>query len=109
MTSCGEKNVPLLLNLYVSILINSHKRGLSQVSIVPKLLNYQNQNHYAYPTKPFCLTSSAAWFSVKRPFSPHFRVTKTPMPKTSSLNVTLPNTLKIIVPLHDVAHIINHS
>lgn len=85
MTSCGEKNVPLLLNLYVSILIDSHKHGLRQVPIVPNLLKYQNQNHYAYPTKPFCLLFSAAWFSMKRPFSPHFRVTKMPMPKTSSL------------------------
>lgn len=53
MTSCGEKNVPLPLNLYVSIFINSHKHGFNRVSIMPKVLNYQNQNHHACPKKPF--------------------------------------------------------
>lgn len=28
MTSCGEKNVPLLLNLYVSIFIDSNKKWI---------------------------------------------------------------------------------
>lgn len=56
MTSCGEKNVPLPLDLYVSIFINSHKHGLNRVSVMPNLLNYQNQNHYAYPKKPFLFT-----------------------------------------------------
>lgn len=28
MTSCGEKNVPLLLNLYVSIFMDSNKKRI---------------------------------------------------------------------------------
>lgn len=62
MTSCGEKNVPLLLNLYVFVFIDSIKNGLNQVSIIPNFLKYLNQNHYAYPRKPLCLILSAAWF-----------------------------------------------
>lgn len=51
MTSCGEKNVPLLLNLYVSIFFGSNKtkkkkKGLNRVSIMPNFLKYLNHNHY---------------------------------------------------------------
>lgn len=45
MTSCGEKNVPLLLNLYIFIFIDSSKNGLNQVSIMPNFLKYLNQSH----------------------------------------------------------------
>lgn len=53
MTSCGEKNVPLLLNLYVFIFIESRKMGLDWVSITPNFLKYLNQSHYAHPPKTF--------------------------------------------------------
>lgn len=59
MTSCEEKNVPLLLNLYVSLFIDSNKNGLNQVSVLPHFLKYVNQNHYAYLKKSPCLTFSA--------------------------------------------------
>lgn len=62
MTSCGEKNVPLLLNLYVSIFIDSNKNGLNCVTIMPNFLKYLNENHYAYPQNPLCLMFSAACF-----------------------------------------------
>lgn len=42
MTSCGEKNVPLLLNLYVVIFIDSNKNGLNWVSIMSNILKYLN-------------------------------------------------------------------
>lgn len=34
MTSCGEKNVPLLLNLYVSLFIDSDKSKSYRVSVI---------------------------------------------------------------------------
>lgn len=52
MTSCGEKNVPLLLNLYVFIFIDSNKNGLNWVSIMPNFLKHLNEKHYVYPPKP---------------------------------------------------------
>lgn len=52
MTSCGEKNVPLLLNLYVFIFIDSNKNGLNRVSIMPNFLKHLNEKHYVYPPKP---------------------------------------------------------
>lgn len=52
MTSCGEKNVPLLLNLYVFIFIDSNKDGLNRVSIMPNFLKHLNEKHYVYPPKP---------------------------------------------------------
>lgn len=62
MTSCGEKNVPLLLNLYVSILIPKKKKGLNRVSIMPNFLKYLNHNHYGQPPKPLYLMFRAARF-----------------------------------------------
>lgn len=61
MTSCGEKNVPLLLNLYVSLFIDSNKNRLNLVSVMPNFLKYLNQNHYVYPPNPLCLMFSTAW------------------------------------------------
>lgn len=52
MTSCGEKNVPLLLNLYVFIFIDSNKNGSNRVSITLNFLKHLNEKHYAYPQKP---------------------------------------------------------
>lgn len=52
MTSCGEKNVPLLLNLYVFVFIDSNKNGLNRVSIMPNFLKHLNEKHYVYPPKP---------------------------------------------------------
>lgn len=52
MTSCGEKNVPLLLNLYVFIFIDSNKNGSNRVSIMLNFLKHLNEKHYAYPQKP---------------------------------------------------------
>ena len=52
MTSCGEKNVPLLLNLYVSIFFNSNlkkKKGLNKASIMPNFLTSEPQSRWATP------------------------------------------------------------
>lgn len=83
MTSCGEKNVPLLLNLYVFIFIDCNKNRLNWVSIILNFLRYLNQNHYTYPKEILCLMFSVAWFWMKCLFSLHFHVTEMPMPKTS--------------------------
>lgn len=53
MTSCGEKNVPLLLNLYVVIFIDSNKNGLNWVSIMSNILKYLNPSLCLSPQKNF--------------------------------------------------------
>lgn len=45
MTSCGEKNVPLLLNLYVSVFIDSDKNGLNRVCVMSNVLKHLHLNH----------------------------------------------------------------
>lgn len=59
MTSCGEKNVPLLLNLYVVIFIDSNKNGLNWVSIMSNILKYLNPS-LCLSQKKLCLMFSAA-------------------------------------------------
>lgn len=58
MTSCGEKNVPLLLNLYVSLFIDSDKNVLNSVSVMPNLLKYLHQNHFISPPNPLMFSAA---------------------------------------------------